>query len=114
MEGDIISLTPVSRPAADPGGDVACDTTIATPDAQAAMRRDLAEHLVPPVREISGGIQATFRRAGWDAVMRYIELESRCCSFLDLSARRQHDRVILTVTGRPEAQPFIRTLFSAR
>jgi len=46
-------------------------------------------------------------------VLRYVEMESQCCPFLDLAARRTPDAVVLTVTGRPEAREFIANIFAS-
>lgn len=104
---DIIELRAIL-----PDGDVACDTTIATPDVQTALRAALARGIRGPVRDLEDGVEVTFAPDSWDDVMRYIELESRCCSFLDLAARRTDDAVMLKVTGRPEARAFISSIFS--
>jgi hypothetical protein len=106
-EDEIIELTAVA-----PDGDLACDTTIATPEARAGLSEALGAALIPPPRPIDGGIEVSFKTGGWDAVRRYVDLESHCCSFLTLSVRREADRVLLTVTGRPEAQDWIRNIFA--
>lgn len=102
----------VVRPAADPDADLACDFTIATDMARAGIREDLAAGIVTPAREVPGGIEVAFRPEAWGAVLRYVELESKCCPFLTLVARREQDHVILTVTGRPEARELISNIFS--
>ena len=110
----------MSRPAGErieliamnPQGDVACDTGIATPAARVGIAEGLASGIIRPVREIEGGIEARFRPDAWDTVKRYIDLESRCCSFLTLSATRDDTGVILRVTGRDDAVPFNRSLFA--
>jgi hypothetical protein len=107
FEGEIIELTAVA-----PDADLACDTTIATPEARAGLAEALEHALMPPPRPITGGIEASFKQDGWEAVQRYVDLESRCCSFLTLAARRDDDSVVLTVTGRPEAQDWIRNIFA--
>ncbi len=108
---DFIPLTPVSRPASNPGGDIACDITIATPDARAGLAQGLRSGIVS-VRDIEGGVEATFRPEASDAVRQYINLESQCCSFLSLAARPEGDHLLLAVTGGPEAQDWIRNIFS--
>lgn len=105
------SLTPVSRPATNPDGAIACDITIATPEARSGLGA-LATHLLG-VRAIDGGIAATFALDGADAVRRYIELESQCCSFLSLAARTDGDAIVLEVTGGDAAQDWIRNIFPA-
>jgi hypothetical protein len=107
FKGEIIELAAVN-----PDGDLACDTTIATPEARAGLAEALERALIPPPRAIEGGVEVSFKHAGWDAVQRYVDLESRCCSFLTLAARRDQDGVVLTVTGRPEAQGWIRNIFA--
>ena len=105
--GEVIELRSV-----DPAGDLACNTTIATPEARAGLGDDLARHIRRPVRELPDGIEVRFAPEGWSAVQRYVELESRCCSFLTLRAERARDSVVLTVTGRPEAKAWINQIFS--
>ena len=108
FEGQRIELM-----AADPHGDLACDTAIATPEARAGLSEALRASLIPPPRAVDGGIEVMFAADGWDAVTRYVDLESRCCSFLTLAAERASDgRVLLRVTGRPEAQDWIRNIFA--
>jgi hypothetical protein len=107
FEGDIIELTAV-----DPNGDLACDTTIATPEARAGLAEALERALIPPPRPIDNGVEVSFKPDGWEAVQRYVGLESRCCSFLTLAARNDTEGVVLTVTGRPEAQDWIRNIFA--
>ena len=98
--------------AANPHAEVACDITIATPEARAGLGPDLAAGIIPPPREIDGGVEVRFKPGAWDAVQRYIALESECCSFLTLSADRDESGVLLRVTGRDDAVPFIRSIFS--
>ena len=108
FEGERIELV-----ATDPHGDLACDTTIATPEARAGLSEALRDSLIPPPRAIDGGVEVRFRADGWDAVSRYVDLESQCCPFLTLAAERAPDgRVLLRVTGQPEAQDWIRNIFS--
>jgi hypothetical protein len=97
--------------AVHPDGDLACDTAIATPEARAGLAEDLQRGLVPPVRRLANGIEATFTVEARAAVMRYVELESQCCSFLDLAVRADADALVLTVTGRPEAREWIHHIF---
>ena len=105
---DVIELRAVDR-----DGDLACDFTIANAMARAGLREALAAGIVPPPREIEGGVEVTFKRESWDAVRRYVELESRCCSFLDLAAQRTDDAILLRVTGRPEARELIAGIFAS-
>ena len=107
FEGDVIELRAVN-----PSGDLACDTSIATPEARSGLGDALRLHVRPPVREITDGIEVSFASEGWDTVQRYIELESRCCSFLSLKATRASDGVVLTITGRSEALPWIKQIFA--
>jgi hypothetical protein len=104
---DIIELR-----AADPDGDIACDFTIANDMARAGLRESLSAGMIPPPRAVEGGVEVTFRPDAWDAVRRYVDLESRCCSFLDLSLRREDSTVLLRVTGRPGAEELIRSIFA--
>jgi len=98
--------------AVDPEGDLACDTAIATPVVRAGLADDLARFIRRPVRELPDGVEVRFAPGGWDAVQRYVELESRCCSFLTLRVEHTNDDIVLTVTGRPEAKPWIDRIFS--
>jgi hypothetical protein len=104
---EVIELTAIHA-----DGDLACDITIATEKERAGLPQALREHLLRPVRPRPDGVEVMFEPEGWDAVRRYIDLESRCCSFLTLRARRTDDAVILTVTGRPEAKPWIEQIFA--
>lgn len=98
--------------AVNPDGDLACDTSVATKDARAGLGDDLARHIRRPVREIADGVEVHFALEGWAAVQRYVELESQCCGFLTLRLERTTDDVLLTVTGRPEAKPWIDQIFA--
>jgi hypothetical protein len=104
-KGEIIELV-----AKEPDGDLACDFTIANEMARSGIREGLAAGM-RSVRPIDGGVEVTFRPSAWDAVQRYVNLESQCCSFLTLSAERSSDGVTLRVTGRPDAQGLIRNIF---
>lgn len=107
FSGDVIELR-----AADPDGDLACDFTIAHEMAREGVREDLARGIVAPPRDVEGGVEVRFRPDAWPAVRRYLDLESQCCSFLTLAARKTDDAVLLTVTGRPEARDLIRNIFA--
>jgi hypothetical protein len=102
----------VERPAAEPDADLACDFAIAVELTQEGFRERLAREVVAPVRQIDGGVEVTFTPRAWDLVMKYIEVESQCCPFLNLAARKTADAVVLSVTGRPEARPVIDAIFS--
>jgi hypothetical protein len=103
--GEIIDLI-----ARNPEGDLACDFTIANDMARQGLREGLASGL-RSVRPIEGGVEAMFRPSAWEAVQRYVNLESQCCSFLTLHAERSDDAVIVRVTGRADAQELIRNIF---
>jgi hypothetical protein len=105
-EGETIELQAIA-----PHGHIACDITIATPDARNGLREALERGIVPPVRKLENGVEVTFRPEAREAVLRYAELESRCCSFLDLAVRTGGEGVVLTVTGRPEARDWIYRIF---
>lgn len=105
--GDIIELR-----AAHPDGELACDFTIASEMARSGIRDDLAAGMTHAARRIGGGVEVPFRPDAEATVMRYVELESRCCSFLSLAVERRDDVVLLRVTGRDEAQPLIEQLFA--
>ncbi len=102
----------IDRPASDPGADLACDFTIASEMARSGFREELAHGIVPPLRELPDGVEVTFRPEAWEAVRRYVELESQCCPFLSLAAEQRDGAVLLRVTGRTEARDLILGLFS--
>ena len=104
--GEVIELLAVN-----PDGDLACDFTIADEKRREGLAAALEAGLVRPVRRIDGGIEARFRPGTEPAVRRYIELESRCCSFLSLAADFGADAIVLRVTARPDAQPIIESIF---
>ena len=106
FDGEIIELQAVN-----PDGNLVCDTTIATPDARQGLGVALERGIVRPVRKLEDGVEVTFRPDAHDDVLRYVELESRCCSFLNLAVRTTDHAVILTVTGRPEARDWIHNIF---
>ncbi|HYM15180.1 MAG TPA: hypothetical protein VEZ14_06440 [Dehalococcoidia bacterium] len=101
----------IERRAARPDADLACDFIIARDLAQSGFREQLARGIVWPVRVLPNGVEVTFASDSWDAVVRYVEVESECCPFLDLAARRTADSVVLSVTGRTDAQEFIANIF---
>ena len=102
----------VNRPAANPDADIACDFEVAVSLQEEGIRERLSRGALGPARKIEDGIELRLRSDAWDAVLRYIEVESQCCPFLDLAARRDANVVVLTVRGRPEAQPVIEEIFS--
>lgn len=106
-QGEIIELTAVN-----PDGDLACDISIATAKEREGLPEGLRKYIRPPVHDRSDGVVVDFVPEGWDAVQRYVDLESKCCSFLTLRAERTADSVRLTVTGRPEAKPWIDQIFA--
>jgi hypothetical protein len=101
----------VVRPAAKPEGEIACDFEIATELREVGFRERMSASVLGPVRELPNGVEVRFRPDAWDLVMQYIDVESRCCPFLDLAARRTDDAVVLTVTGRGEAKEAILAIF---
>lgn len=103
---DVIELRAVN-----PGGDLACDTSIATPEAREGLAEALERGIRRPVRKLANGVEVTFSPDARDAVMRYVDMESQCCSFLDLAVRTDDGAVVLTVTGRPEARDWIYHIF---
>jgi hypothetical protein len=107
-----LSTAHIERPAARPDADLACEFRIAKDLADDGFRARLAGGMVGRPRDITGGIAVAFRPESWDDVSRYIAVESECCPFLDLAARRFVDRVELRVTGRPAALEFIRNIFA--
>jgi hypothetical protein len=105
--GDIIELR-----ALDPDGDLACDISVATEKAREGLPEALRLHLLPPVRTTATGVEVTFAPEAWDAVQRYVALESQCCSFLTLRAERKRDVVVLSVMGRADARSWIDQIFA--
>ena len=86
--GDVIALTAI-----DPEGDLACDFTIASEKRREGLTESLEAGILRPVLRIDGGVEARFAPSAAPAVRRYIEMESQCCSFLNLTAslrRRRH------------------------
>jgi len=104
---DLIELRAV-----DPDGDLACDFALANEMARRGLREALAASIAAPPRPIDGGVEVAFTPESWDAVARYVDLESRCCAFLDLTARRTDGAILLRVTGRPEARELIAGIFA--
>jgi len=102
----------ILQPAAAPDGDLACDFTIAKGLADEGFRERLRSLLRRPLETLPDGVRATFEPAAWDDVRRYVEVESRCCPFLNLSAAKTGDGVVLQVTGRPEAHDLILNIFA--
>ena len=97
--------------AVNPDGHRACEFELARGSYD--LRDGLRRAIVGPVRPTERGVEVTFDGSARELVLRYIDLESRCCSFLDLAAREQAGRVILTVEGRPEARDVIASIFAA-
>jgi hypothetical protein len=93
-----------------PDGDLACDFTIANDKARSGIGDSLRTGMMS-LRDIDDGVEVTFAPSAWDTVQRYVDLESRCCSFLNLHAERNDTGVLLRVTGRPDAVPLIRGIF---
>ena len=104
--------TEINRPASSPDADLACDFKVAVSLEEEGIRERLSRAALSAPKRIDGGIQLRLRSDAWDAVLRYIEVESHCCPFLDLAARRDADSVLLTVRGRRDAQPVIEQIFS--
>lgn len=107
FEGEVIELVAI-----DPTGDLACDTTIATTTARSGLGEDLARYIRRPVRDLADGVEVHFAPEAWHAAQRYVELESRCCGFLNLYLERHEGDIVLKVTGRPEAKPWIDQIFT--
>lgn len=97
--------------ATDPDAAIACDMSIASPEARAGLAEGLAGGL-RAVRAIDGGVEVMFAPDAYDDVWRYVDLESRCCAFVTLVLQRHPDAVVLRVTGRPDAVPWIRDIFT--
>ena len=101
----------VQRPATNPEGDLACEFELARNSA--GLRAGLRRAILGPARPTERGVEVTFDASARELVLQYVDLESRCCSFLDLSAREQAGHVILTVEGRAEARDVIGSIFAA-
>ena len=41
-----------------------------------------------------------------------VEAESRCCPFLSFDLRREHEALVLEITGPPDARPVIDEFFA--
>lgn len=96
--------------ATNPDGDLACEFALARDSV--GLREGLTRAIVGPVRPTDRGVEVTLHASARELVLRYVELESRCCSFLDLAAREEAGHVILTVEGRPEARDVIASIFA--
>jgi hypothetical protein len=97
--------------ATNPDGDLACQFDLARQIA--GRREELRRAIVGPIRRTARGIEVALDASARELVLTYIDVESRCCSFLDLAAREEAGRVILTVEGRPEARDVIASIFAA-
>ena len=91
---DIIGL-----PAANPAGDLACAFGLGFATRQSSFLEELALSIIPPVRDVRGGVEVSFAVESEAAVRRYMEIESRRRPALDFAIRRAADAIILTVTG---------------
>lgn len=103
----------IDKPASSPDGELACDFEIASNTAETGFRKRLGAAILGQPRTLPDGVEVTFRHDAWDLVVQYVETESQCCPFLDLAARTRGDVVVLSVTGRPDAQPVIAQIFTA-
>jgi hypothetical protein len=101
----------IERPASAPAADLACDLSIAITLREEGVIERLRRSIIRPIEALPDGVRVTFTAESWEPVARYIEVESQCCPFLDLSAERRAGGVLLSVTGRPEAQDLIRAIF---
>jgi hypothetical protein len=95
-----------------PDGDLAGDFAIASDTARSGFGEELARGIILPVQDLDDGVQVSSTVDSSGAVRRYVDLESRCCSFLTLSARKTVDAVVLSVTGRPDAGRLISAIFA--
>ena len=84
LKGRVMAAKRDDRAAAPPGGDLACDIT--SRRERRRLRERCARHR-PPVRGSTTASRCV--HAGVGRRRRYVELESRCCSFLDLGDRTQ-------------------------
>jgi hypothetical protein len=101
----------VTSPAAEPDADIACDLSIALTLREEGVVDRLKRSVVAPIERLGDGVRVTFDAGAWEAVNRYIEIESKCCPFLDLAAEQGSVSVVLTVRGRPDAQGIIDQIF---
>lgn len=90
-------------PAANPAGDLTCAFGLGFAAPTSSFLEELARAIIPPVREVRGGVEVSFTIASEEAVRRYVETESRRRFDLAFSIQRTADAVVLSVTGRPEA-----------
>ncbi len=103
----------IDKPASHPDGELACDFEIASTIAGTGFRERVAAAMIGQPRTLLDGVEVTFHRDAWGLVSQYVETESQCCPFLDLAAEKRGDVVVLSVTGRPNAQPVIAQIFAA-
>jgi len=92
----------IGRPAANPVGDLTCAFGLGFAAPQSGFLEELALAIIPPVREVRGGVEVAFTVESEEAVRRYMETESGRRSDLAFSVRRTTDAIVLSVTGRPE------------
>ncbi len=95
------------------GSPIACDLTALDP-AQRARRGALAARLTAArveIRELPDGYAVRFASdpSMCLAVMEFVTLERRCCSFLDfvLEVERDGGPLWLRLTGREGVKPFL-------
>jgi hypothetical protein len=94
---------------------IACTLTSAELDARIGDLAALARTALLTREPLADGERLTF--TGDDATERELRAvaaaEASCCAFLALDLRRHHDRLVLDVTGPPDARPIIQALFAA-
>jgi hypothetical protein len=97
------------------------DTPIACTLSEGDMRRQLvltaqlrADALLDQ-RRIDGGVRSTFSREPdvERRVREIVELESRCCAFLDFRVTRDAGALTVDITGPADALPLIEQFFAA-
>lgn len=93
----------VGRPGPSLIGDLTCSFGLGFAGPRSGLLDELAIAIVPPVRQIDGGVEVAFGVGSEEIVSRYIEVESRRRADLEFSLRRTASAVVLRVTGRPDA-----------
>lgn len=93
----------IGRPDANPISDLVCSFGLGFATPRSGLLDELALVIIPPVREVDGGIEVAFSAGSEGAVRRYIEVESRRRADLEFSVRRTADAIVLRVTARADA-----------
>ncbi len=76
----------------------------------------LLQHALEEIVVVPGGVRARFRASAEteSELQTLVKLEAECCSFLAMTLRSGENRLVLDVTGPPQARPLIKELFTNR